>query len=61
MHCEIDALTEDGGLACVVEADDDDAHLLGTEQALEQFRKDEAHIYIYIIIINDRVQIGRSI
>ena len=42
MHCEIDALTEDGGLARVVEADDDDTHLLGTEQALEQFRKDEA-------------------
>jgi hypothetical protein len=44
------APTEDGGLSGVVEADDDDAHLLGAEESLEQFAEYEAHFFSLIII-----------
>lgn len=44
MGCIFSRLTEDGGLAGIVQPQDQDSHLLGAEERLEEPREEEAHV-----------------
>ena len=39
------SLTQDGSLACVVQTDDDDTHLLLSQETLEELGENKTHIF----------------